>query len=300
MKQRNNIFIAVAICTTAFCSCSKHTGKQITGANTPAVKKGISLSQGQKLQLDNTVKTVSTMEMMGQQMEVSAEIAMVRQLVVKEKKQSSYVLSATTTKMTTTGSFMGQAMSYDSDKKEDSDSEMGKVMKDQLNVAKEAELSDQGQVVNAQKDTAQSASIGGGNPLMAMMGSMGGQDESNGTMDAFQVVPAGAKAGDTWADSTIATDATIRRTYILKELNGNDATVAVAGTQSLNKTMENQGMEVNITLDSKITGDILVDISTGIIKQRTITVEGTGNVDAMGQAIPMTTKATSTSVVKSL
>lgn len=300
MKQHRNIFIAVAISTTAFCSCSKHTGKQITGTNTPAVKKGLSLSQGQKLQVDNTVKTVSTMEMMGQQMEVNAEIAVVRQLLVKEKKESSYVLSATTTKMTTTGSFMGQAMSYDSDKKEDNDSEIGKVMKDQLNVAKEAELSDQGQVLNAQKDTAQAASLGGGNPLMAMMGSMGGQDESNGTMDAFQVVPAGAKTGDTWADSTISADAKIHRIYTLKELKGNDATVTVAGTQSLNKTMENQGMEVNITLDSKITGDILVDISTGIIKQRTIIVEGAGNVDAMGQAIPMTTKATSTSVVKSL
>jgi hypothetical protein len=299
MKQHTNIFIAVAICTTAFCSCSKHTGKQITGS-TPTVKKGLSLNQGQKLHVDNTVKTVSTMEMMGQQMEVNAEIAVAKQLVVKEKKESSYVLSATTTKMTTTGSFMGQSMSYDSDKKEDNDSEIGKVMKDQLNVAKEAELSDQGQVLHAQKDTAQAASLGGGNPLMAMMGSMGGQDESNGTLDAFQVVPAGAKPGDTWADSTIATDAKIHRTYTLKELNGNDATVTVAGTQSLNKTIENQGMEVNITLDSKITGDILVDISTGIIKQKTITVEGAGNVDAMGQAIPMTTKATSTSIVKSL
>ena len=59
-------------------------------------------------------------------------------------------------------------------------------------------------------------------------------------------------------------------------------------------------MEVNVTMDAKLSGEAVVDITTGIIKQKTFTMEGTGNADAMGQAIPMTTKVTTVTTVKNL
>lgn len=301
MKQKINFLFAIGFSLATFCSCSKHTAQQSTAAtaSTP-VSRGLNLNAGQKLQIESKVNTLSTMELMGQAMEINADVVMIRELEVKEKKEKSYQLVSTIKKMNLNSSFMGQSMSYDSDKKEDSENEMGKMMKGQLNIPKEVELDDDGKLINVKKDTVKSA-VDGNNPMLAMMESMGAaQDESNGANEAFQVLPAGTKTGDTWSDSTIADGSKTYRTYTLTGIQGNDATIAVSGTQAVNKTVENQGMEATVSLDSKITGEILVDKSTGIVKQRTLVVEGTGNTEAMGQEIPMTTKITTTSVIKNL
>jgi hypothetical protein len=61
---------------------------------------------------------------------------------VKDKKSNSYLVSSTLTKLSTNGSAMGQELKFDSDKKEDMESETGKALKDQLNVSKDVELSE--------------------------------------------------------------------------------------------------------------------------------------------------------------
>jgi hypothetical protein len=260
----------------------------------------LSLKKGQKFQIDNSIKTNTSMELMGQQMEITSDMTMLRQLEVKEKMQKSYKIASILTKMTTAGSAMGQQFTYDSDKKEDNESEIGKELKGQVNVLKEAEINDQGKAINVKVDTS-SASLTDGNPMAAMMKSLGGsQDDGTGTSEAFQVLPAGKKPGDTWTDSTIADGIKTYRTYNVKEVKGNDATVTLTGTQQTDKKMENQGVEVTVMLTSKLSGEAVVDLATGIIKQKTMTVEGSGSADAMGQAIPMTTKVTTVTTVTKL
>jgi hypothetical protein len=298
MKQSLKIFTPLAFCAVLFSNCSKHTGKQVTGSPAPALKKGLVLSSGQKIELEYTTKATNTMEMMGQQMEITADAILTRQIEVKEKKATSYLLTSTITKMTLNSSFMGQQMNYDSDKKEDADNEMGKAMKGQINVPKETEVDDNAKMINIKKDTAKK-DTDSGNPLMSLIENMGAaQDESNGVSEAFQVLPANVKVGDSWSDSVIVDGSKTNRTYTVKSIEGNNATITLTGTQVVSKEVEAQGMAGNISLDSKLSGEVLVDTSTGIVKQRTLTMEGTGNVDAMGQAIPMTTKVITTSVVK--
>lgn len=287
MKQKNLRGFLLLACCTVMVSISAQTtsGK-------------LSLIKGQKLQVDNKVKTVTNMELMGQSMEITSDAVMLKQIEVKDQKDTSYIVISTITKMTTTGNAMGQSYSFDSDKKEDYDTEIGKVLKGQLNVAKEVELNRQGKATNIKKDTTASAEAG--NPMMEMMKSMGGGKEDDAAADAFQVLPNGKKSGDTWVDSTIADGVKTYRTYTIKEMKGNEATVTLTGTQQTNKTVENQGMEVNVTMESKLSGEAVVDITTGIVKQKTYSMDGTGSADAMGQAIPMTTKVTTVTSVKSL
>ena len=84
------------------------------------------------------------------------------------------------------------------------------------------------------------------------------------------------------------------------EFKGNDAILTLSGTQSTNKKIEQQGMEVNVTMESKLSGESTVDLTTGIVKQKSLVMDGAGNADAMGQAIPITTKITSNTIVKNL
>ncbi|MES2850622.1 MAG: DUF6263 family protein [Bacteroidota bacterium] len=278
-----------------FCSLAFSVTITATAQNKNEEKNKLSVNPGQKFQVDNTVKTVSSMEMMGQQMDMSADIIAVRLFEVKDKKESNYKVASTITKLIASANAMGQAMSYDSEKKEDTASELSKALKDKINVPVEMEMNDEGKVVSAKKDTAANNKQGMGD----MLGSIGA-DETAITDDLFLLVPKNIKVGDTWSDSVITDGLKTYRDYTVKSLQGNDATLTLSGKQVMNKIMENMGMEMTMTMDSKLTGEIVVDTKSSIIKQRSLTADGTGSMDVMGQSVPMTTKVETTSTAKSL
>jgi hypothetical protein len=258
----------------------------------------LSLSKGQKFQVNNDIKSVVSQEMAGQSIEITIDANMIHQLEVKDKKDKSYVISSTLTKLTTNGNAMGQTISFDSDKKEDLETETGKAMKGQLNVPNDVELSDEAKVINAAKNEETPAN---GGQLMDMINNVtgGGASGGNGANAAFEVMPAGKKVGDSWSDSTITDEIKTYRTYTIKDVKGNDATVSITGNQVTKKKVEQQGMEINVNMDGKISGEGIVDISTGILKERTTLMEGTGTAEMMGQSIPVTTKITTKTIVTS-
>lgn len=286
LKTLQNLLL-VLVCMTSFSvHAQKNNGK-------------LELTKGQKLQVDNTLKSVATMDMMGQPMELNSDAVMVNQVEVTDKKDSSYTIASTLTKMTTNGNVMGQSYSFDSDKKQDRDSsELGKMLKGQLNVPREIELNSKGQMVSQQKTDAPAEA--GGNPMMGMMKSMTGSGTDFAATEVFQAIPSGAKQGDTWSDSIIADGVKTYRTYTIKEINNNIAAVTLAGNQTTNKTMEQMGSEINLTIEAKLTGESKVDMKTGMVQQKTFVVDGSGSAGTMGQSIPLTMKLTSTIIVKSL
>lgn len=271
----------------------------LIAGNTAKAQKNITLSlkAGQKFQTENVVKTTTSMEMMGQQMDVVADVTATRQLEVKDKKESTYNITSTITKMSTVTNMMGQEIKYDSEKKEDQDSEIGKVLADKINVPVEMEMNEAGKITKVKKQEGKDDKSG----MAAMMGGMGaGGDESGLVEDVFLSIPEGAKQDDKWNDSTIADGVKTYRNYTVKSIDGNTATLSFAATQNINKAMENQGMEMNVTMENKMTGEIVVDKASGVVKQKTINTEGTGSMDMMGQSVPMTNKTTLTSTTKSL
>jgi Family of unknown function (DUF6263) len=257
------------------------------------------LDKGQKIQIDNNIKSIISQEMMGQAVEITIDANMVHQVEVKDKKTNSYLVSSTLTKLTTNGTAMGQEMKFDSDKKEDLESETGKALKDQLNVSKEVELNESAEVImGVKKDTA--AKTGG--QLMDIVNNVTGSsgDESNGASAAFNVMPAGKKVGDSWSDSSITEEIKTYRNYTIKEVNGNNATLVLTGKQITKKKVEQQGMEIIVNMEGTLSGEGIVDMSTGLIKQRTIVLDGTGSAEIMGQSMPVTTKITTTTTVKTI
>lgn len=258
----------------------------------------LSLIKGQKIQIDNNIKSVIKQEMMGQSMEITIDANMIHQVEVKDKKSTNnFLVSSTLTKLTTNGSAMGQEMKFDSDNKTDLESETGKAIKEQLNVSMDVEMDDKGKVVNGVKKDANAA---GGGQLMEMVNNVtgAGADDSNGANAAFDVVPAGKKVGDSWSDSTITSEMKTYRNYTFKEARGNLATIVLTGKQITKKTVEQQGMEINVTMDGNLSGEGVVDMNTGILKQKTMILDGIGSAEVMGQSIPVTTKITTTTTVK--
>jgi len=249
----------------------------------------IALKKGQKFMQQISGNVVISQQVMGQSIDSKIDMASVNTIEVKDIKDTGYSLTYTITKLKMNMSAMGQDMNYDSDKK-DNDSTMGKSMSKLLNNPKNVDIDLMGKVTNTTKDTNDTISDG---DMMAGLQSM------LGNPDAFLVIPK-AKVGYSWSDSVNKDDTKSNTTYTIKELKGNDATVSVKGTMQVSQKAQAQNMEFTSNSTGSFNGDLIVDIKTGVVKQRNSTVETTGTVDIMGQQIPMTTKVTSESIVKSM
>jgi len=291
MNKFIQIVIGAMVCSSAIFAQPAAT----TSGNTTGGFRKISLQPGTRFKVEHAMNSSSSMEMMGQAMDIKADMSLYSSVQVAAKNADAYKLVTTITRMVTSADMMGQSMNYDSDKPGDNDSDLGKMLKDKINQPAEADLREDGRITMAKKD---SAASGGLNPLTSMMG--GAEDETNGLGDVFLLIPVDAKSGDSWSDSLISSGAKTYRTYTVKSLNGEDAVITISGTQVINRTVENQGMEVTVDLNNKLSGEATVHTATGLIRQRNLTVEGSGNTGVMGQSIPMTTKVTTQSTVSPL
>ncbi len=267
----------------------------ITIANISFAQKStdrVILNKGQKILATTTTNGNVSMEMMGQSMETISESFVSGTLEVKDINTTGYLLTNTVNKMKVkTKGGMTPAMNFDSDKKEDMNSEMGKAIKDNLQ-PKDMEIGFNGNAIEKKE-----AKIDDEDMAKTMQAIMSGNGDK-GMADVFMLLPAGKKAGEVWVDSSNANGIKINSTYTLKKINGAEGTIIVNTLSSINKTVNAQGAELTISMDSKISSESIVDLTTGLIKERKTTVDGKGNLGAGGQEMPMTTKVTTVTSVK--
>ncbi|HMO62881.1 MAG TPA: DUF6263 family protein [Ferruginibacter sp.] len=253
----------------------------------------LSLSEGQQLKLEQAVKISSTLNLMGQEVNMTADANMEYNIAVQKKMPAAFLLNSTLKKMKSAVTAMGETQHYDSDKPEDNNTETGKIVQGMINKPAELEIGADGAVLNSKP-----AADYNTNSMNMVQGLLSGNDNYAGASEAFLVIPAGIKKGDSWQDSSQTDGMKLLRNFTLTAINGNRATVTVSGTQYSNKTVEQMGMEIAITVEAVLNGEAVVNINNGIIEQKTITAKGTGNAEMMGQSIPMTTLVTSSSIVK--
>jgi hypothetical protein len=59
-------------------------------------------------------------------------------------------------------------------------------------------------------------------------------------------------------------------------------------------------MEVNVSSEGKLSGEGIVDMNTGLVKQKTTVLDATSVTEVMGQSIPGTSKVTTITTVKTI
>lgn len=256
----------------------------------------IALPKGSKFEITNVTKGTVGMEMMGQNMETVTESSDVSTVEVKDATATGYNLTGTLTKIKLNVSGgMSSPISVDSDKKGDLDTEVGQTFKDKLNKPTDVQVDLSGKKIE-NKEATKNEDEDMKKSMQAIMGA-GAQ---NGVETAFLVIPAGKKAGDTWTDSTISDGIKIINNYTLSEVKGKDAVVLTNTNANASKTVNAQGNDLAVTMNSKVNAKTVVDITTGLIKEKTTTIDGKGGIDTGGQSMPMTIKTTTTTVVRSL
>lgn len=253
----------------------------------------IILTVGQKIFIQNSMSIESSMS---PGMDMSSSTITENTLEVKSISDQNYTLSSTLTKMKMSMNMPGNSPSYDSEKKEDQDSEIGKSMGDKLNKPVDLILDrNTGRVTNTQKKTVDKSGNNGENPMQGMMQFMGdaGGDEAI-VEGAFELIPQGKNTGDSWSDSSAAINMKVVKTYVLKSVDGNVARILVNMTLDGVTTVEMQGMQMDVSSTTKSSGEIIVDTLTGRVKKKTILSDVQGNMQIMGQSMPISAKVTTT------
>lgn len=250
------------------------------------------LNKGQKL----LVKTTSSQDAdMGMGMEMKNASSSSYNLVVLDAGKDNYTVTNTLTGLKISVDFMGQSTSYDSDKKEDADSELGKSVKN-LNIPDTVIISNNTASVTYKKQ-ADTATLDGSNPFESMFESLSSND-GRIVDELFLVIPAGLKTGDKWYDSSSTATIKSVKEYELQSVDNGIARIKTFFKVDNNSQVELQGMQVTISMTTQSTGTIITDTKTSIVSKRTATAQINGSLELMGQTMNVTGSSTSTTTVE--
>jgi hypothetical protein len=243
---------------------------------------GIKLKKGQTITLNSVVNSETEMQMGAMKNDINSTI----KLNVVDENAESFTISSSIAQMKMNMDGMGQNMSYDSEKPEDKDSELGQAMGDKIKKVDTYILNKKtGKTTKVKKEGGDEEEAGG-------MGGMFSTGDEDGTANAaFFLLPEGKKIGDSWSDSTFNKGITTKETYTIKSIVGEIATIDVVGTMTGVKEQEANGMTISMTFNTKTTEQKLVNINLGLVTKVSSTTDGTNSMDMMGQQMELTIKS---------
>lgn len=254
----------------------------------------ILLLKGQKISVNNDVTIDADL---GMGMQLNSVTASINSLQVKDSDTNKYTISNTLTKLKINMNMMGQNNTYDSDNKDGNNADMAKIFDDKMNKVNDVMIDKTTGAVIAPKQAVIKDSDEDANNISENMMKMFSNTSDVAVVEgAFEILPTGKKTGDSWADTSKTADTKTIRTYTLQSVTGNEAVMNIETTVKATNKLDFQGMEFEINTDTKTTGQVLFDISTGMVKKRDTVSDITGSFQMMGQDMPITAKTTTKTV----
>lgn len=259
----------------------------VTAGSTQA--QNIKLNKGQKLTI-NTSTTQSIDMGMGGQMQNDSKSSSV--VEVKDLDKNNYYTSSKLLKLSMNMEGMGQTQSFDSEKQEDLNSEMGKELGSAIGKEVKISVDNSNGKIKVDKPASPEKKEDEDNPIAGLMSMFGDANSDGALVDiVFFVIPQGKKTGDTWMDSSeVKNKSKVYKTYTLKEMNAEVAKIGMASKMNGSTSAEVQGMQMDVTINTKSNGDIILDPKTSIVKKIIKTTDVEGTMEVMGQSIPLTSK----------
>lgn len=284
LKQNmKRIYISLVCLTISAFAFSQQTAK-------------IKLVNGQKIVVESTTDIQASLTM---GMELTSNSTTVNALEVKGSNANNYMISSMLTKLKIATTMMGQASNYDSDNKTGNDEQMAKIFDDKLNKVVDVTVDNTTGVAVTEKKKIIKDDTDETNPVADLMKVFSDNASDDAIVSgAFEVIPKGKSVGDSWADTTREKDLKTIRTYTLKSISGNEAIIQSNIVSNAESKMNFQGMDFAIKTETKTNGEIVADISTGLVKKNSAVADITGTIPMMGQEMPISAKVTSTSIYK--
>jgi hypothetical protein len=191
---------------------------------------------------------------------------------------------------------MGQKRSFDSDNKKDMDGPFGETVKNILNKNFDMIIDPKGKVLMIRPEKIEPVKTDDRSAIVFNML----KDITDvvyppkkGEASFFKILPDKVtNKGESWTEAGQNESGKFTTEYTLRDITDSTIIVDFKGTALTTSKATMMGMETLTTMNSTSMGKIILDKTTGIIKEKTITAESNGNTEAMGGTLPVTSKTT--------
>jgi hypothetical protein len=193
------------------------------------------------------------------------------------------------------------SQSFDSDKESDMKEDLGKAFEKGLKKKYTMTVDARGQVVSVKQEEENDKKkvSAEGDMMTGMMNQLSkGMDvPKKGDFTEFHILPDHEVAkGESWNDS-LGGRTTV---YTLTELTENEAIINFTEVEKIERVQEMMGREIQVKSTDKTTGRVILDRKTGLMKERSSSFESSGEMQMMGQTIPITRTGTKTITIHTL
>ena len=249
------------------------------------ITRNAALVKGQQLEQINEVKMNITQEMAGQSMDVKVQSTITHLIDIKNDSAGIFTVSNTLKKVLMNMDMMGQQMNFDSDKKEDLDGQLGQAYKESLDKPQEYLVNKEG-VITAVKSIIETKE--GGGMMDNMLGGVLETEQAGGSFHSVANIPVkGVKKGESWTDSLGDGKSKTYTTFTLQDIKGNQGLISSISSLVIDREIEQQGMKMQMDMKGTTTGEYSFEVNTGIITAKKSTTKASGNIEVMGQPVPI-------------
>lgn len=250
----------------------------------------VSLQQGDSVAVSVTVKQVVAQQAMGQPIDFHVDGVADHFYKISNSTDDNITLHHKVQRMQFDFDGMGQKRSFDSDNKKDLDGQFGKPVKDILSKEYDMIIDRTGntKLVRPEKIALQEPDA-----RFALIANMMKDlilviyPPQKNTASLFRVLPeTGAAVGESWQETFKTETESGITTYTLTSVTDSTIVVDFKTIASSSTTSEMMGREVNTTMKSNITGQLIADKTSGLIKEKNSVIESTGAAELTGSGMP--------------
>lgn len=273
-------------------------------ANAQSVTLKLNPDNGSKYDIVAENVSAISQEIMGQTMKIDAATLMDMEYDFKNEGADK-LLSITYGDTKADIAIMGQTMNLDSNSP-DTSNDGNNVLRSIKGSKISALVGTDGSVKKVMGAEALVEKTKGGDPVSGQMLSELFSPENMKSLfeQNYKFYPTKAvKPGDSWS-STLELEKpykmTSKSTYTLQKVEGGKSYIALKGSMGTDAPIkvEQQGMQIELSIEGPITGTLVVDNKTGITESSVLKQDMKGTASAMGQTIPMIIESTLTMKAK--
>jgi hypothetical protein len=248
----------------------------------------VKLPVGKKFQVITEVKGNSVTSVMGQDMEMSNTTTIYLDHELKSVGTNKFSMGMIIKRITANVAMMGQEQNIDSDDEAvRSNPALAEAFK---SLGKEIDITVDGGKVTMQ-----------GEMLEALKTIPGATSEGNDIGRVFLLLKEeDIKEGYTWISNNASESGTSETNNVIEKVTDKEIQVLANSTVKLSSTMTQNGMEVKQKTEGTVKSTRIYDRATGLMISEISTGDIKGNVEVMGQQMPLTSKTETRTSVKFL
>ena len=288
MKKKTVVFLSFLV-VSSFTFAQTVSGK-------------LKFEQGQVFSIEMKTKSTISQQAMGQAIDFTVDATANHSFTATNVTDDNTTLRHDVQKINFAFDGMGQKQKFDSDNEKDMKGSFGKPIKDMLEKKYDIIIDPSGNVKMAFPEK---ITLGEGDSRMAIITNMLKsvtnlvQPPQKGTASFFNVLPdTVSSVGNTWKTTALENGGSSETEYKIAQIN--DTTIVIDFTENSNSESkaEMMGNPTTTRLKNKSTGKIILDRATNIVQEKNFITESTGSTETSFGDLPVTSKTTTTIVVK--